>query len=129
VRRVATVLLTRRDGQQMVADGVHADGTAISQANPARPGEMLILRATGLGPVDEKNQPVQGYAVSLVGAAGQEVAPGGVWFGGASGQAGLYFVGFRVPEGLGAGWADVYLRLSGEELLAARATIPVAVSQ
>jgi len=132
VRRLLPQFLTKTGPPYYEeADGaVHADGSVMTEARPARRGELIGLRATGLGPVDGKNATVEEYTVGLisftpVGGTYPELAAANVATLAASGQAGLYLVQFRVPEGLGGGWAEVELRLKGQTEIVAKAAVPV----
>jgi uncharacterized protein (TIGR03437 family) len=86
----------------------HADGSLVSAENPARPNEIVVLFATGLGVVS----PSLGTGAPSAGnqtAAATTVLVGGnssatVEFSGASpGFVGLYQVNFRVPANTPAG--------------------------
>ena len=95
---------------------LHADFSPVTAGRPARAGEILIARATGLGPtrpgvtpgqpfpagpLQEVNSPVQ----VLVGDRSAEVLNKVGW----PGFIDTYRVDFRVPEGIPAGLASVRL--------------------
>ena len=92
----------------------HADFTAVTPGSPARPGEVLIARASGLGPtrpgvtpgqpfpsdpLQEVNSPVE---VS-VGSRAADVVNKVGW----PGSIGNYRIDFRVPEGTPPGLATI----------------------
>lgn len=97
---------------------VHAsDSSLITDANPAVPGEYLLIYCTGLGSVT--NQPADGYAASAnplsrtianttvtIGGISAPVAFSGL----APGFAGLYQVNMQVPAGTPGG-SDANLTL------------------
>ncbi len=96
----------------------HMDYSPVTKANPARPGETLILAATGLGPVKPDLLPPG--AVTFSDSPYQEVnAPVTVVFNGKElpviskvgwpGQKNLYWVDFQVPADAGAGTATLGL--------------------
>jgi chitinase len=107
------------DGMNAVA--VHgANQQPVTAGNPATAGEIIVLYATGLGPV--KNQPRTGspalnttlssttlpVAVSIGGVDAQ------VMFSGLTpGYAGLYQVNLMVPQGVPSGAQDLILTVSG----------------
>jgi hypothetical protein len=106
---------------QSMADGpsvFHTDYTAVRASNPARPGETLILAATGLGPVKPDLLPVGAAPFSA--SPVQEVnAPVTVEFNGQEtpaiskigwpGQKSVYWVSFQVPSDAKVGTATVQL--------------------
>ncbi len=95
----------------------HADFTTVTANAPVTPGEILIARAVGLGPVREPLEPGQAFPedplaivnspveVTLAGISTEVISQVG-W----PGTLDQYRVDFRVPRGLGAG--TVPLRLS-----------------
>jgi len=99
-----------RPAPQVTASGpsiFHVDYSPVTTANPARPGELLILAATGLGPVKPNLLPPG--AVEFSGSPFQEVnSPVTVVFNGKElpvinkigwpGQKTLYWVDFQVPS-------------------------------
>jgi len=96
----------------------HLDYSPVTTANPARPGETLILAATGLGPV--KPALVPPGAAEFSASPLQEVnAPVSVVFNGKElpvtskvgwpGQKSLYWVDFQVPSDAKAGMATLGL--------------------
>jgi uncharacterized protein (TIGR03437 family) len=96
----------------------HTDYSPVTNANPARPGETLILAATGLGPVKPDLLPPG--AVAFSGPPYQEVnAPVTVAFNGKElpvtnkfgwpGQKTVYWIDFQVPADTPAGTATLGL--------------------
>jgi uncharacterized protein (TIGR03437 family) len=93
----------------------NSDFSPVTDANPARGGETLIIRARGLGPtrpgvdpgvafpemLQEVNSPVE----VLVGGRPAVVVNKVGW----PGQANVYRVDFRVPDGVVAGRLGVQL--------------------
>jgi hypothetical protein len=94
----------------------HADFSPVTAGRPARAGEILIVRATGLGPtrpgvtpgqpfpadpLQEVNSPVQ----VLVGDRAAEVVNKAGW----PGLIDTYRVDFRFPQGIPAGFATARL--------------------
>jgi uncharacterized protein (TIGR03437 family) len=106
---------------QMTASGpavAHMDYSPVTAANPARPGELLIVAATGLGPVKPGIQPAG--ALQFSGPPYQEVnSPVTVIFNGKElpvtskigwpGQKGLYWIDFQVPSDAATGTATLQL--------------------
>jgi len=99
----------------------HTDYSPVTAANPARPGELLILAATGLGPVKPGILPPG--AVAFSGPPYQEVSsPVTVIFNGKElpiinkigwpGQKALYWVDFQVPSDATQGTATIQLTTS-----------------
>lgn len=96
----------------------HSDFSPVNSANPARPGETLVLAATGLGPVKPDLLPPG--AAEFTASPAQEVnAPVSVVFNGADlpvtnkigwpGERHLYRVDFQVPSGAPSGVATLHL--------------------
>jgi len=110
-----------RPAVQTTASGpavFHADFSPVTVANPARPGEILILGATGLGPV--KPNLIPPGAIRFSDSPLQEVnAPITVVFDGKElptinkvgwpGQTNLYRVDFQVPADALSGTATLQL--------------------
>jgi len=106
---------------QMTPSGAaiaHMDYSPVTAANPARPGELLIIAATGLGPVKPGIQPPG--AVQFSGPPYQEInSPVSVTFNGKElpvinkigwpGQRNLYWIDFQVPSDAGTGTATLQL--------------------
>src|SRR5262249_21417770 len=106
---------------QLTSNGpaiAHADYSAVTAANPARAGELLILAATGLGPVKPGLLPPG--TVEFSGPPYQEVnSPVTVIFNGKvlpvtnkigwPGQKALYWVDFQVPSDATQGTATIQL--------------------
>lgn len=100
-----------------------ADSQPITTDRPARPGEVITLYATGLGPV--RNAPPTGAAapsnplatlettlnVSIGGIAATDIPYAGL----APGYVGLYQVNVRVPAGVATGAAEVVLAMVGSQ--------------
>jgi len=124
-----------RPAVQVTANGLavfHSDFSQVTPANPARPGESLIVAATGLGPVRPNLLPPG--ALPFTASPLQEVnGPVAVEFNGAElpvankvgwpGQTSLYRVDFQVPSGAVAGMAT--LRLIATWIPGPAVTIPV----
>jgi hypothetical protein len=124
-----------RPNIQMTATGpaiFHDDFSQVTSARPARAGEVLIVRVTGLGPTkpaldppgarrfsanppEEVNSPVE---VTINGNQGAVLNKIG-W----PGETNLYRVDFRVPDGTPAGTAAV--RLTAAWIPGSDVTIPV----
>jgi len=96
----------------------HADYSPVTAANPARPGELLIIAATGLGPVKPNLEPPG--AIQFSGPPYQEVnSPVTLVFNGKEapvttkigwpGQKGVYWIDFQVPADAVAGTATLQL--------------------
>jgi uncharacterized protein (TIGR03437 family) len=110
-----------RPAVQVTAGGpavFHADFSPVTTANPARPGETLILGVTGLGPVKPSLDPPG--AIRFSASPLQEVnGPVTVVFNGKElpvinkigwpGQTTLYRVDFQVPSDAGSGSATLQL--------------------
>lgn len=111
-----------RPGVQMLASGpaiFHEDWTPVNAANPARPGELLIAGAVGLGPV-KPNLDIPPGAVPFTASPLQEVnSPVSLTVNGREvpvlnkvgwpGQTGLYRVDFQMPADAAPGSAAVQL--------------------
>ena len=94
----------------------HADFTPVNAAKPAKAGEVLIVRATGLGPTVPGVDPGQPFPSDTTQTVNSPVAvtvngkPAAVinaigW----PGQVDTYRVDFRVPDGATAGTASIQL--------------------
>jgi hypothetical protein len=112
----------------------HEDWSQVNAANPAKPGEVLIVGATGLGPV-KPNVEIPPGAVRFSSSPVQEVnSPVSVTFNGRElavlnkvgwpGETNLYRVDFQVPADAPAGMAT--LRLNVMWIPGTTVTIPVA---
>lgn len=124
-----------RPNVQMTSSGpaiFHEDFSQVRTASPARPGEVLIVRATGLGPtkpsldlpgarrfsadpVEEVNSPIE---VTVNGIPATTINRIG-W----PGETSVYRVDFRVPDDIAAGTAAV--RLTAAWISGSEVTIPV----
>jgi len=123
---VAPAIFRAGDGPALI----HPDGALVSSGRPARPGELLTVFLTGLGPplgplpdgvAAPASQPVRIDAVVRVEAGGEECE---VLFAGFTpGFAGLNQVNFRLPAGVAAG--TVSLRVTANGAASGVAAIPV----
>ena len=125
-----------RPAIQVTANGPaisHADYSPVTAANPARPGELLILAATGLGPVKPNLDPPG--SIEFSGPPYQEVnSPVAVVFNGKElpvvnkigwpGQRNVYWVDFQVPSDAASGTAT--LQLTAAWIPGPTVTIPVS---
>jgi uncharacterized protein (TIGR03437 family) len=106
----AAPALFQLDAQYAVA--THPDGSVLTPAAPAAPGDIVILYATGLGqtnpPLESGVLPIQAAPLSDLGSFsvvldGSAVAPGAVLYAGiAPGFAGLYQINVTLPASTGA---------------------------
>ena len=124
---------------QMTANGpaiAHLDYSPVTGANPARPGETLIIAATGLGPAKPGIQPAGAEPFS--GPPYQEVnSPVTVTLNGKElpvinkigwpGQKDLYWLDFQVPSDATAGAAT--LQLIAAWIPGPSVTIPVGAAR
>ena len=109
------------------------DGSVISQEQPARPGDMVILYATGLGPtipnphsgeIPAKAAVLERLSEFQVLLDGVPVGPDRIAYAGvAPGFAGLYQINLRLPDALPPN-PEVRLKL-GDETSPAGGAIPV----
>lgn len=104
------------------AAAAHESGEAVTLESPARPGEVVTLFGTGLGPY--RRRPVEGFAVPAAPefpledtveiVAGEAViAP--LFAGAAPGQVGVQAIRFRAGEDWPEGGIEVRLRVNGRE--------------
>ena len=87
------------------------DGSLVTESNPARPGEIVILWATGLGPTLPAVGPgelprgaalLQSFSQFQVSLGGKAVPSGNILYAGAApGFAGLYQINLLLPEDTG----------------------------
>jgi acid phosphatase type 7 len=96
----------------------HDDGTPVSEEAPASPGELVMLYATGLGPLREDvpagtapETPVPTAAHVEVLVSGEDAAV--IFAGLAPGLVGPYKVMFRVPEAAAAGQHTAFVSVAG----------------
>lgn len=122
----APQVLTTADGPAVL----HSDFSPVTAAKPAKAGEVLIVRATGLGPTVPGVDPGQPFPADTCPAVnsplavtvnGQEaeVVVGCGW----PGLVDTYRVDFRVPASITAGTASV--KLSAAWIAGAPVSIPV----
>jgi uncharacterized protein (TIGR03437 family) len=100
----------------------HADGSVLTPSSPAKPGDVVVLWATGLGqtaPPPENFQLPMAAAPLAVGANlsilldGVEVSPSAIDYAGqAPGFAGLYQINFTLPTSTGTN-PEIRLQLDG----------------
>ncbi len=112
---------------------LHADNfQAVSESDPARPGEFLLIFCTGLGPVDPpvssgdlapSAEPLaRTTSVPMVNIGG---IPAQVTFSGlAPGFVGLYQVNLQVPAGVPSGAQEIEIIISG---VPSRENVTIAV--
>ena len=88
----------------------HADYSLVSAANPAEPGEVVIVYATGLGPVATPIATDQlAPTLALDTVAGQSA---NVLFAGlAPGELGVYQLNIQLPQNLASGEQDLVVSL------------------
>ena len=125
-----------RPAVQITATGPaisHGDYSPVTASNPARPGELLIVAATGLGPVKPNLDPPG--SIQFSGPPYQEVnSPVTVVFNGKElpvinkigwpGQKNVYWVDFQVPSDAASGTAT--LQLTAAWIPGPTVTIPVS---
>ena len=109
------------DAQTVV--GTHVDGSVITTTKPARPGEIVILYATGLGPTNPSIEPgvLPSAAARLVPESnfqvlldGQPTPPEYVQYAGvAPFYAGLYQINLLLPAGTGRN-PEIRLECAGQ---------------
>jgi hypothetical protein len=135
-RIVLHVLPERRPQILTTAAGpsvLHADFTPVSVERPARPGEVLIMAVSGLGPARTPLNPGDAFPVFEEGRMLQANSPVVVTVNGEDahvinaigwpGQRNIFRVDFRVPEGTRPGEATV--GLSAAWIESAPVAIPV----
>ena len=101
---VAAGIFTANQQGTGLAVALHQDGaTVITPQNPAHPGEVIALFATGLGPFApplETGTPATGNQTVMQPTASIDGLPATVEFSGAApGYVGLYQINIRIPEG------------------------------
>jgi hypothetical protein len=94
----------------------HSDFTPVSAAKPVKPGEILVLFASGLGPTRPGVDPGQPFTADPLQVANSPVqvfingkAGDVLYAGGYPGTVDSYQVNFRVPDGTAAGQASIQL--------------------
>jgi uncharacterized protein (TIGR03437 family) len=109
---------------------IHADYSAVTSDKPARPGEILILYAKGLGPTTPSVNPGDPYPsepLAIVTSPVEVLVNGksspAINQIGVPGSTDTYRVDFRVPDGTVAGAASV--QISAAWVTGAAAPIPV----
>jgi uncharacterized protein (TIGR03437 family) len=114
----------------LLAIVTHADGHRVTPQDPARPGETVVLYATGLGPVDATQETGEAAPTSPPAWSQHlpEVTVGGraasVLFAGLTpGLAGLYQVNLRLAEDTPRGQQPLALRANG--ILSQAKSIPI----
>ena len=100
----------------------HADGSAVTGAAPAVPGEVLVVYGTGFGPTDRAR--LSGFAIPVE-PAFRVVDTAEVSLNGAAlaaedayavpGKVGLDAVRFRVPDDAAAGTVPLRVTVNGQE--------------
>jgi uncharacterized protein (TIGR03437 family) len=99
---------------------LHSDYSVVNEANPAVPGETVMVYVTGLGavtPAVPDGAPAPAQPLSRAAAEKQMIVfiggkPAAVSFAGlAPGFAGLYQINCKIPDGVGPG--DVYSDIDG----------------
>jgi uncharacterized protein (TIGR03437 family) len=124
------VFTLSQNGQGYGAVQHNADYSTVTSANPAQPGEYLIVYLSGLGAVSPGiSDGAAGPSGTLsnttnaitVYIGGQAVTP--IYSGLAPGLVGLYQLDVQVPTGLTAG--DNYLDVEGPDSYTTEALIPV----
>ncbi len=111
-----------------------ADGSGITSEVPARPGEIIILYATGLGrttpnprsgELPKQAAPLEKLSDFRVLLNGDEIPAGRILYAGvAPGYAGLYQINLQLPDSLSAN-PEIRLRL-GDEMSPAGGSLPAA---
>jgi uncharacterized protein (TIGR03437 family) len=117
VQEYAPNLFTyQADGKRYVA-AQHTNYSAVTSESPARPGETILIYATGFGPTNPTTPPGV-----LVGGGAAVVAPVAVRIGGIAATAvaylsgvGLYQLNITVPENLLNGDQPIIATVSGIE--------------
>jgi uncharacterized protein (TIGR03437 family) len=121
VQRNAPGLFHEMIADEPVALATHADGSAVTAENPAKPGERIAIAGTGFGPYERA--PLTGFAtppgslyrcVDAVELWSGEETWEVEFAGAAEGLAGIDVVRFRVPAG-GRATAGLKLRVNGKE--------------
>jgi uncharacterized protein (TIGR03437 family) len=106
-----------------VTAAFHADGSTVSAASPAVPGEVVVMYATGLGRLlpDPQGRSIVTSAAPIAHAADFSVLLDGVaidpllvqYVGATPGNAGLYQVNVRLPDNLSGTNPEVQVSLAG----------------
>jgi hypothetical protein len=120
VRFVVCLIPMTRPEIVVTASGpavVHSsDSSLITPAKPAKPGELLTLYATGLGPTRPSLEPAAVFSADPLQVATSpiEVTIGGrpadvLYAGGYPGSSDGFQINFRVPSEVGPGMADLKL--------------------
>lgn len=109
---------------------LHADFSAVTAAKPAKAGEVLIVKATGLGPTVPSVDPGQPFPTDTilqvnspiavtVNGQNAELVNSIAW----PGLVDTYRVDFRVPDGIAPGTAMI--QLSAAWIAGSSVSIPV----
>ncbi len=100
--------------------GLREDGSPLTVANPAAPGEVVMLLMRGLGPLDAQGRTLQTVAVSANEWPSIEVVASTS----DPGTPGTYRLSVRIPAGA-QGQLNVFVRAPGEEYPNESGWIPV----
>jgi uncharacterized protein (TIGR03437 family) len=94
------------------AIATHADGTLLTDASPAQPGEIVVVYITGLGPTDPNPEAgeIPGAAASIQMLSSLSISLGGAvlptelikYAGVTPGCVGLYQLNIEMPQNVGA---------------------------
>lgn len=98
--------LFQLDAETVIA--THADGSVVTPAQPARPGEAIVVYAAGLGRTDPESipghlatiaAPIRARSALRVTLNGEPVADAAIFYAGVTpGFAGLYQINLRLPD-------------------------------
>jgi uncharacterized protein (TIGR03437 family) len=119
-RILNTISVEIRPSSPGVFAVAHVNGTLADSAHPARPGEVVVVYATGLGEPAIAQTDGEAPSGDLVAAKNQvSAALGGLpvkvlWAGLTPGFAGLQQVNLRVPDGTPPGMVALHLTVNGE---------------
>lgn len=100
--------------------GLREDGSPLTVANPARPGEVVMLLMRGLGPLDAQGRTLQTVAVSATGFPSVEIVSSTS----DPGTPGTYRLSVRIPPGA-QGQLNVFVRAPDEQYPNESGWIPV----
>jgi uncharacterized protein (TIGR03437 family) len=116
-----TVMVEARPSCSGIFGITHATGILVSPSQPAKPGELLVIYATGLGPVSAMARtgwgapysPLLGFEEAVTVQAGNLPARI-LWSGLTPGLAGIHQVIAELPAGLPAGQHRLTVLMNGE---------------